>query len=562
MDPLKRLLAYTRQYWQKLVVSIVAASLYGIVAAMPTYIVKHTVDDIFISHYRHLIMPFMLLFLAFFICKGLFSYITSYYMHWVGNKVVIDIRHDLFNKVIDFPLSFFKQHSTGELMSYFLNDIQMVQNASASAIRNGVRSFFEAFFLISFAFAQNWKLSMLMMVVGPLIGLTIRRMGKATKIASRAIQREMGSISSMLQEMFVGIREIKAFNAERFEVGRLTKQLDRCFSSIMNNIHIESLLPALIESIAMIGGVVAFYVATNQVLNGAISAGQLASFVVAVLLCYQPLKRVVSVYSEVQYGLAAAERIFSMMDQVYPALQNRTVEIKNFETALEFNDVSFSYQPEKPILEKVNFTIRRGECIGIVGPSGAGKSTLCDMLLGFLLPTSGSMTLDGNDFSTICSTSLRSKIGYVGQRTFLFNDTIRNNILYSFPNASDAAIEQACKEAYAHDFIEQLPHGYQTMVGEDGTLVSGGQKQRITIARALLKDPEILIFDEATSSLDHESEKMIQRTIQELRHKKTMLIVSHRMSFLEHVDRILVVQKGSVQEARDTKQAVASEVRL
>lgn len=562
MDPLKRLLAYTNKYWKKLLISIVAASLYGIVAAMPTYIVKHTVDDIFINHYRHLILPFMLLFLAFFICKGIFSYITSYYMHWVGNKVVIDIRHDLFNKVIDFPLSFFKQHSTGELMSYFLNDIQMVQNASASAIRNGVRSFFEAFFLISFAFVQNWKLSLLMMVVGPLIGITIRRMGRATKIASRGIQREMGNISSMLQEMFVGIREIKAFNAERFEVSRLSKQLDRCFSSIMQNVHIESLLPALIESIAMIGGVFAFYVATNQVLNGSISAGQLASFVVAVLLCYQPLKRVVSVYSEVQYGLAAAERIFSMMDHVYPALQNRDIEIQHFDKAIEFNNVNFEYQPDKPVFEGVNFSIRRGECIGIVGPSGAGKSTLCDMLLGFLLPTSGRMTIDGNDFASVCSTSLRSKIGYVGQRTFLFNDTVRNNIAYSSPNASDADIEQACKAAYAHDFILEFPNGYQTLVGEDGTLVSGGQKQRLTIARALLKDPEILIFDEATSSLDQESEKMIQRTIQELRHKKTMLIVSHRMSFLEHVDRILVVQNGIVQEVSDRKQVAVAEARL
>ena len=253
-----RLWSYTKRYWKMLWASIIAASIFGIVAAVPTWVIKHTVDDIFINRYQHLIIPLLSLFMLFFVLKGLFMYITSYTMHWVGNRVVNDIRSDLFSRMVNFPIAFFQSRTTGSLMSHYLNDIQMIQNASSAAVKNGIRSFFEAIFLIAFAFIQNWKLATLLLVVGPAIAVTIRKMGKIIKRASITIQHDVGSISSMLQEVFIGIRDIKAFNAEKFEITRFNKQLDKCFTSIMINVRADSLLPAIVELIAMVGGCFVF----------------------------------------------------------------------------------------------------------------------------------------------------------------------------------------------------------------------------------------------------------------------------------------------------------------
>lgn len=548
MKQLKRVLLYTKPYWKTLTFSLVAASLFGVVSALPTYVLKHTIDEIFIKRYSHLIIPFILAFICVFLLKGLLMYISSYSMHWINNRVTNDIRNDLLSKTINFPLSFFQTHSTGQLMSHFLNDVQMVQQAAASAIRDGIRSFFEATFLVGFALYQNSKLGILMLIAGPIIGFTIRKLGRARKNASISIQTQLGYVSSMLQETFVGVREIKAFNAEAVEVSRFKDLLNRCFSSIMLNVHIECILPALVEAIAVTGCGTIFYVAAHQVLDGTITAGQLTSFVAAVLLAYQPLKKIINVYSEVQYGLAAAERVFSVIDRVYPATQNRTQELAGFEQGITFNEVSFGYGNKADVLSGTNLTLKKGESVGIVGPSGAGKSTLCDLLLGFITPTAGTIAIDGVDITKLSLASLRKHIGYVGQRTFLFNDTVLRNVSYARPDANQEEIIKACKIAHADEFIQQLPDGYQTLVGENGTLLSGGQKQRLTIARALLKNPEILIFDEATSALDEESEHMIRLAIEEIRGKKTLIIVSHRPTMLQNVDRILLINHKAIQE--------------
>ncbi len=548
MSHLKRVLGYTKPYWKTLVFSLVAASLYGVVSALPTYVLKHTIDDIFIKRYSYLIVPFILAFIAVFIVKGILMYVSSYSMHWVNNKVTIDIRNDLFSKIINFPLSFHQSSTTGQLMSHFLNDVQMIQQAAGAAIRDGIRSFFEAMFLVGFAIYQNAKLGILLIIIGPIIGYTIKNLGRARKQASLAIQSQLGFISSMLQETFTGVREIKAFNAEREEQNRFKDLLARCFHAIMFNVHVECILPALVEAIAVMGCGVIFYVAAHQVLAGSITAGQLTAFVAAVILAYQPLKKIISVYSEIQYGLAAAERIFAVLDQVYPATQNRFNELKTFSNQIVFEHVSFNYSENIPVFSSLSLTIKRGEAIGIVGSSGCGKSTFCDLLLGFINPTSGRILIDGHDITKVSFVSLRDHLGYVGQRTFLFNDTIVRNVAYANPMASNEAIVKACKAAHAHEFIQVLPDKYQTMVGENGTLLSGGQKQRLTIARALLKNPDILIFDEATSALDEDSEHMIRLAIDEIKGKKTLIIVSHRPTMLQNLDRVLLIGNGVIQE--------------
>ncbi len=545
----RRLLRYVKPYRTRLIGALGAAALFGIVAAVPTYVLKHTIDDVFLRNNHHLILPFMGAFVLFFALKAVFMYLTAYFMHWISNRVVNDVRADVLSSIIHYPLSFFYQQSTGQLMSYFLNDVQMVQNAASTAIKNGVRSFFEAIFLIGFAFFQNWQLSLVMLLVGPFMALIIRTMGRIIKKSSLAIQREIGGISSFLQETFVGIRDIKACNGEEIEAIRFKKLLQNCFRSVMKFVQAEALLPGLIEVVAMFGGACVFYIACQQVLRGDITPGQLTAFVAALLLAYQPLKRVMNVYAEIQYGLAAAGRIFVLMDRAYPALLKRQAVCVSLREKISFNHVSCGYSTDKMVLNDVTLTVRRGERIGIIGPSGAGKSTLCDLLLGFMQPHTGTISFDDQDLQTLTLHSLRSQIGYVGQRCFLFNDTILHNVTYAHPEATMDEVVRACKAAHAHEFITQLEHGYHTDIGENGGRLSGGQRQRLTIARALLKNPSILVFDEATSSLDNEAEEVIKQAIYELPHDKTVVIVSHRPSILTLVDRLLVVDKGSLYEA-------------
>ena len=573
MNSLNRILSYTKKYWFYLLISVITASLYGIFSAAPTYIIKYTVDDVFINKSAHLLIPFIIGFVFLFALKGIFMYLSAYYMNWVGNKVINDIRYDLFEKIIYYPISFFQEKTTGQLMSHFLNDIQMIQNASSSAIKNGVRSFFEAIFLLGVAFTQNWKLACLMLLVGPAIGITIQRVGKAIKKASIKIQKSMGNISSMLQEVFVGVREVKAFNGEEIEKERLNKNLNECFSSIMKNVHVDSLAPAFIETIAMFGSSFVFYIAAMQIMNGSITAGQLTSFFASILLSYQPLKRLINVYSEIQYGLAAGDRVFELMDKTYKTQQQNSSQINLAQTSLaqtslaqtslaqmknkiekekiqeiNFQNVSFEYNSDAKIFNNSNLTINKNDRIGIIGPSGSGKSTLCDLLLGFIAPTKGKIFINNYDISNIPVAILRNKIGYVGQKTFLFNDTVLANVTYSQKNKSFDDVIKACKAAHADEFIQNLPQQYNTIVGENGNKLSGGQKQRLTIARALLKNPEILIFDEATSALDHESENMIRLAIEEIGQKKTIIIISHRLSFIEKMDRIFAIKNHQVKE--------------
>jgi len=546
MNSISKILTYAKPYWKMLIVAFVAAAFFGITAAIPTLLLKHTIDDIFIQQYHHLIIPFLLCFIILASLKGLFMYLSSYAMQWVNNRVINDIRNDMFERFIHFPVSFFQKHSTGTLMSHFLNDVQMIQQAANAVIRDGVRSFCEGICYISIAFYQNAKLGLLLLIMGPVLGYVIKRLGRARKNASLAIQKQIGSISAALQERIIGIREIKAFNAEDFESNRFKNMLVKSFQAILRSVQLEAILPALVEVIAITGCAVIFYIAILQVLSGTITAGQLTAFVAALVLAYQPLKKISAVYSDVQYGLAAADRLFALMESEKQTDHKKLKTVQSFSQDITFSHVSFEYLVNQPVLQDLSFSIKHGQAVGIMGPSGSGKSTLCDLLAGFILPTSGTISIDGTSIANISVHNVRSLIGYVGQKTFLFDDTIFNNIAYANAEATEEMVMLACKQAHAHEFISALPQGYKTIVGENGTFLSGGQKQRLTIARALLKNPQILIFDEATSALDQESESAILQTIDELRGKKTLIIISHRPAMLHNLDCVFTINDGAL----------------
>jgi len=529
-----------------LLVSLVSAAFFGIISAVPTYFLKKVVDDIFVQKHHQLIIPMALFLVFIFACKGFFSFLTTYTMHWVGNRVVNDIRSDLFVSVMRYPLRFFQATTTGQLMSHFLNDVQMMQNAASATIKNGVRSLFETIFLITFAFMQNWQLAFMMMVVGPAMGIIIKKMGASIKRSSGKIQQEVGTLSDQLQETFSGIREVKAFNAEKYHIDRFNQQLSRFFEETMRYVRAEALLPALIEVVTMIGAALAFYVAAQQVLKGYITPGQLTSFIAAALLAYAPMKRLINVYGEIQYALAAADRVFSLMDRIQPAQQEG--KILSLVGQINFNNVSFSYGADKKIFNNLDLVFRKGERIGIVGPSGSGKSTFIDLLLGFITPTEGNITIDAQLLTMTTAIQWRQQVGYVGQRPFLFNDTVKNNIIYGRSALQDQQIHVAIKASDAYDFVQELAQGCNTMLGENGNLLSGGQRQRLTIARALAGQPQLLIFDEATASLDAASEDEIKLTLQSLPMDATVIIVTHRASLLEIVDRVFLVENECINE--------------
>lgn len=548
MTPAQRIFSYSKRYWPRLALSGAMTTLFGLCAALPAYLLEPAVDRILHSNQVGLLVPFTLCFVGTYYLKSVFMYLSNYYMEHVGNSVVRDIRHDLFARVISFPLPFFSEKPTGEMIAHFINDVDALQEASSRSIRLGIRSCFEALFLLAIALKQSLLLAGVMAIVGPIIGYAIRQLGKKMRKTAHDSQERIGTLSTHLQETLRGMRQIKASNGELSEVARFDRHLQGHFKAIMGNVRVVSLAPALIEATAMSGMGVVLYIALGQVLSGALTGGQLASFFAATILAYQPLKRLINVYADLQSGIAAAQRIFAVMESSPSQEAARPKHLAHFCTSIQALHLSFGYRSESWVLNDISGTLSKGERIGIIGSSGSGKSTLCDLLLGFISPSQGSLRIDGNDITSLSRHSLRTHIGYVSQDTFLFNDTIQANIAYAKQNASFEQIKKAAERAHADQFIMGLPHGYNTIVGEDGTFLSGGQKQRITIARALLKDPSIFIFDEATSALDGSSQEAIQRTIAQLDRSKTVIVISHRYSFVENLDRIFKLDQGRLTE--------------
>ena len=507
------------------------------------------VDTVLVAKRSNLLLPFIGIFITLFTGKAVCMYFSTYLLQWTGYMVVNDIRRELFSKIIYFPISFFQKHATGDIMSRFINDIGTLQYATSVAIRNGLRSLFEAVALLSIALYQNATLASLAFIVAPLIGIAIQQTGKRIRAASKSTQKSMGGVSSLLQEALVGIRSIKAFNGENREHNRFASSLSTYFGSIMKCVHYEAIAPALIEVIAISGCCLVLGVAAHQVISGSITPGQLTSLFAALLLAYQPIKRIIGVYGDIQYGVGAAYRIFALLDEV-PSADERIIStpLPPPKEAITFEDISFSYHPMQPILQNTSLVLKKGSRIGIMGPSGIGKSTASDLLLRFIEPNKGAVRFDGKDIREFSAHSLREHIGYVCQHPFLFNDTIYANVAYAHPGASMQEIVDACHLAHADEFIRQLPDGYHTIVGENGKLLSGGQKQRITIARALLKKPDVLIFDEATSALDHHAEEMIQQTIKELSRDTTIIVISHRPALLINMDTIFTIRNKTFVE--------------
>jgi ATP-binding cassette, subfamily B, bacterial MsbA len=486
--------------------------------------------------------------------KGVAYFGQFYLMGMVSQRVIADLRTAMFDHLLGLSPAFFAKRHSGDLMSRFSADVQAVETAVSYAVSSYIRDGLTIIVMLVNCFVLDWRLSLMAFVAVPVTLLPIVRFAKRLKRVTQQSQSTLGRISELVQEALSGIRVVQAFGMERWESERFREENRRWLRIIRKSFLVRALSSPLMEVMAAIGLSLAISWVGGRILRGELEAGKFFSFVAAVLLLYGPVKQLGKVGQIALQGGAAAERLFEILDARTAVPDAGTVVLPRFAREVRFEEVTFAYD-DRPVLEAVGFTLKKGEVLALVGSSGGGKSTIANLLPRFWDPTGGRVTLDGVDLRDATLASLRAQLAVVSQETVLFNDTVRANIAYGRPDVSAGEVERAARMAHAHDFIAALPQGYETQVGEKGVLFSGGQRQRIAIARAFLKDAPILILDEATSALDVESEREVQRALEELMGlgaaggPRTTLVIAHRLSTIRSADRILVLSGGRVVES-------------
>lgn len=490
-----------------------------------------------------------LLALGIYFLRGIASYGQGYLMQFAGNRVVTDIRLQVYKHIQDMSFDFFAKWRTGEILSRLLSDIQNIQSTIIGTITEMAPNVLTLFGVLVYLFCLNWRLSLLTIIVIPVLGTLISHFGSEMKKVSHAAQSKVADVSSILQEKVSGIKVVKSFAMEKHEVEKFRRENESNFWLVMKQAQIyvtQTPLLAFIQMAVILGLI---WYGGQEVVAGRLSSSDLIAFFAGIALMADPVSRLGSISTSIQSALASAERIFEVVD-IKPTVVEKAdaKELPAVKGEVEFKDVSFSYEAQGHVLKDINFSSARGEIVAIVGRSGSGKSTLLNLIPRFYDASQGAVLIDGNDVKDVKIADLRRAMGIVPQETLLFSGTIRENIAYAKIDATREEVERAAKMANAYDFIMQLPEKYETLVGEKGARLSGGEKQRIAIARALLRNPKILIFDEATSSLDTESERLVQDAIDRLMQNRTTFVIAHRLSTVQHADKILVLDKGQIVE--------------
>lgn len=556
---INRIIELIKPHSGRVGLSIVSMLVVSGLSAGQAYMVKPLLDEIFFEKNSVMlnILPPALIFL--FVVKGVFYYTYSYLLENVGQSIIRDLRVRLYRHVQSMPLSFFSRTSTGELSSRILGDVSMVQNAVSSSLIGIVKEFFQVFGLVGVIFYQNWELALLSMIFLPMAILPIYNFGRKYRKLGTSNQQNMARVSSHLHETISGSRIVKAFCTEEYESTRFTEHVKTLFRITMKDVQIRSLAHPLMEVLGGLGIALIIWYGGREVLNGTATPGTFFSFLTALIMIYEPIKKISRMNNPIQIGLAAADRVFTLLD-VQPDIVDRpdAIELPLIQEKIEFRNIGFSYDKDRKVLDGLNLNVRAGEVVALVGPSGGGKTTIANLIPRFFDVTTGEIAIDGTDIRDVTMKSLRRQIGIVTQQTILFNDTVRNNIAYGDEERSMDDIIAAARAAHAYDFIMGLPDLFDTVIGESGSRLSGGQQQRLAIARALLKDAPILILDEATSALDTESERVVQRALENLMKGRTTVVIAHRLSTIKNADRIVVVQDGRIVEEGDHETLLAN----
>ena len=549
MKNYKRLLQYMRPYVKQLILAIFCIIMAAAANLYLPWIIKDMIDKVLAEKDMVMLNIICVGIIVVFLLRGIFFYGQSYLVSFIGQKVIIDVREVMFRKFQRMPMAYFDRHQTGEVMSYITNDVAAIQSALVDQLIEMVTEGSILIGSLVMMIVLDWKLSILTLVIIPLVGQAMKIFGRKIKRNGTVIQERMADITSLLQESVSSIRVVKSFVRENYEIKRFCRHNELNFQAAMKNVQLTSLLTPSVEFLAAISVTVIIWFGGYEVVNGEMTAGALVAFLTYAVNLANPVKRLSRVYGNLQRAMAAVDRVFAVIDlKETIADKPDAKELPKVKGHVTFDHVSFEYKKGVPALSDVSLEVKPGQMIAFVGPSGAGKSTIANLIPRFYEVTSGSISIDGFDIRDVTVASLRGQIGIVPQETMLFSTTVRENIRYGRLDATDEEVEQAAKAANADGFIRELPNGYDTKIGERGLNLSGGQRQRMAIARAILKNPQILILDEATSALDTESEKIVQAALDKLMVGRTSFVIAHRLSTIFNADQIYVIDNGHIKE--------------
>ncbi len=554
-----RLLTYVRPHWLRLALAMAAMLGVSGITALLAFLVKPVLDDIFFKQQMDMLFLLPPLIILLYAVKGALTYTHEYAMNYVGGQIITGMRNDLYRHYQSLPLAFFERTSTGMLMSRITYDVAILQGSVSTVVTNLLRDSFTIVGLVGVIFYRDWRLALIAVVVFPLAVVPLINFGRRLRRISARHQVSMARLTGYLQETLSGGLIVKAFCREEFEIKRFAKENQEYFRLRMKTIVVRALSAPVMELLGGLGIAAIVWYGGYNVIRGESTPGTFFSFLAALLMLYAPIKGLSNVNNSLQEGLAAAGRVFEILD-LPPTVTDRPQarELPVISREIHYDGVDFAYE-ERPVLFGISLRLGVGEMVALVGPSGAGKSTLVKLLPRFYDVTGGAIRIDGTDVRDVTLESLRAQIGIVTQQTILFNDTVRYNIAYGRLEASEAEIEAAARAAQAWDFIQDLPQGLETVIGEQGVMLSGGERQRLAIARALLKDPPILILDEATSALDSEAEREVQKALDNLIQGRTTLVIAHRLSTVRSADRIVVLEGGRVVEEGSHGELLAQE---
>ncbi len=567
-----KLLRFLYPYWFKLVLAVLCMVVFAVSNGLMAYLVGPAIRLLFDKERNpaeyalpvdvilflsgqnmQVILPLAIIVVA--IVRGISSYGNTYYMGYVGQRVIADLRKALYTHILELPYEFFVKHPAGGLTSRLTNDINTLEKATADTLVHAFKQALSVVVLVVIILKMDWQLTLIGGIAFPLAIYPAMRFGRKLKNVSRQGQVTLGDMASIIHEALRGIRVVKGFGMKGYETEKFSKENERFARYRTRAIKIRGISSPLMETFGAVGFALTIWYASYRISAGTLTPEAFITFFAAILMLYQPVRILNGVYLNLQQGLGSAQRIFEILNTPTEAVRDGTKTCTGVKERIEFRNVSFSYD-KKEVLRDINLVVKKGERIAIVGSSGVGKSTLVNLIPRFYDVTGGAILIDGVDIREFTLDSLRGQISIISQDVILFNDTVRNNIAYGRPEVSDEEVIRAAISANAHQFIEELPQGYHTVIGEGGIKLSGGQRQRISIARAILKDAPILIMDEATSSLDAESERAVQDGLKNLMKGRTTFIIAHRFSTIKDAHRIVVLSGGTIAEVGSHKELI------
>lgn len=549
MNTYKRLLMYAKPYIPRFLLAVVCIVLAAAANLYVPWVVKDVIDEVLAQRNLMMLNSIAIGIVVVFFFRGIFFYGQTYLMSYIAQKIIIDIREVLYRHLQKLSLSYYEKRKTGTIMSYVTNDVAALQTALVDSMVELVTEGAILIGSLGTMFYLHWKLSLLTLITMPVIAHAMKIFGRRLKQTSFVMQERIADITSVLQEAIASVRVVKSFVREDYEIERFKKENYSNFSAQMKNTQIMATLTPVVEFLAAIGVMVIIWYGGLEVIHGNLTAGALMAFLIYAVNLANPIKRLSRVFGNIQKAMAAAERVFEVLDTTPEITDKANAKpLAKIEGKVSFKEVSFAYKEGEMALDNVSLEAKAGQMVAIVGPSGAGKTTIANLLPRFYDPTAGTIFVDDIDIREVTMHSLREQIGIVPQETVLFNGTVYENILYGDLNATEEEVIAATKAANAHEFVMAMPEGYQTQIGERGSSLSGGQRQRLAIARAILKNPRILVLDEATSALDTESEKLVQAALDQLMVGRTSFVIAHRLSTILKANMILVMEKGKIVE--------------